>query len=202
MEILTDEELIQKIQNGDEWAETELLTRYKDLVVKICRSYYIIGGDMEDTIQEGMIGLYKAIRAYDLSRGEAKFKTFAITCIKHKIHGAIKKANTNKHKALSTAVSFQSFTANEKGENLEYIPMELVTDDTPADQLIDKEAFLKLKNQIKEVLSPIELKVLNLYLMGYSYREISKRLDVSKKSIDNHIARIKLKLRNKLDGDE
>ncbi len=200
MDILTDEDLIKNIKCGDEAAENELLTRYKDLVVKICRSYFIVGGEMEDTIQEGMIGLYRAIKGYDNDKSEAKFKTYAITCIKHQIHNAIKKANTNKQKALTHAVSFQSFSNSETGETLDYIPMELVFEDTPAVQLIDKEAFLELKKKIKDLLSPLELKVLNLYLMGYSYKEISSRLDVNKKSIDNHIARIKIKLRKNLDA--
>lgn len=194
----TDEELLEKIKKGDEKAENELLSRYKYLVVKISRGYFIVGGDLEDLVQEGMIGLYKAIKAYTNEK-EASFKTFAVLCIKHQIQTAIKMANTNKNKPLSSAVSFQSFTENSANESLDYLPIELVLEDTPAEKVINKENFNLLKEKIKSTLSPLELKVLNLYLQGYSYKEISSTLNVSSKSIDNSLSRIKSKLKNKLD---
>ena len=194
----TDEELIQKIQNGDVTAEIDLITKYKDYVVKICRGYFIVGGEMEDIIQEGMIGLYRAIKSFDPARKEASFKTYAITCIKHQIHNAIKKANTNKNKPLSTAVSLQSFAENNK----DTLPVELVLDYTPANSVIEKENYSELQNSLKTLLSPQEYKVLGLYLQGYSYSEISKILNVQTKSIDNSLSRIKQKLRQKLKIDD
>ena len=94
MKNLTDEELLVKIKNGEDLAENELFDRYKDLVVKISRGYFIVGGDIEDLVQEGMIGLYKAIKGYN-GHKETSFKTFALLCIKHQIQTAIKRANTN-----------------------------------------------------------------------------------------------------------
>ncbi len=202
-EILTktikDEELIKKIKLGDETAENELFARYKDLVVKIARGYFIVGGDLEDLVQEGMIGLYKAIKGYSDDK-EATFKTFAVLCVKHQIQTAIKKANTNKNKPLSSAVSFQSFTENGTSENLDFLPISLVLQGTPEEKAIDKENFKNLNEQIKSHLSPLEFKVLKLYLQGYSYKEISSVLKVSHKSIDNSLSRIKTKLRTKLDS--
>lgn len=194
---LTDEELIKKIKIGDESAETELFSRYKDLVVKIARGYFIVGGDLEDLVQEGMIGLYKAIKGFSDEK-EASFKTFAVLCIKHQIQTAIKHANTNKNKPLSSAVSFQSFTENGTSENLDFLPIALVLEDTPEEKIIDKENFKSLNEKIKSLLSPLEFKVLKLYLQGYSYKEISSVLAVSSKSIDNSLSRIKTKLKSKL----
>lgn len=197
---LTDEELINQIKAGNERAENDLLARYKDMVVKISRGYFIVGGDLEDLIQEGMIGLYKAIKNYTPDK-EASFKTFATVCIKHKIQSAIKKANTNKNKALSSAVSFQNFSTGES-ESLDYLPVELILSVTPAEKVINKENYQKLKQTIKESLSIMEYAVLGLYLQGYSYKEISKNLQISSKSIDNSLTRIKNKLKSRLSNQE
>ena len=194
---LSDEELISMIKDGNDLAESEIFNRYKDLVTKICRGYFIVGGDLEDLVQEGMIGLYKAIKGYS-GHKETSFKTFAIICIKHQIQTAIKRANTNKNKPLSSAVSFQSFTNGKSAESLDFLPIELVFDSTPAEKVIDKENYKALKKSIKESLSPLEYQVLNLYLQGYSYKEISQNLNISSKSIDNGLTRIKTKLKEKL----
>ena len=196
MKNLTDEQLLSKIKNGDEAAETEIFERYKDMVTKISRGYFIVGGDLEDLIQEGMIGLYKAIKSYNDSK-DATFKTFAVLCIKHQIHTAIRQANTQKNKPLSSAISFQSFT-HSSAENIDYLPIELVFESTPAEKVIDKENYENLKQNIKSSLSEMEYKVLQLYLQGYSYNEISTTLNISAKSIDNSLTRIKHKLRTKL----
>ena len=195
--LISDEEFVEKIKNGDENTEIELLSKYKDLVVKISRCYFISDGDLEDIIQEGMIGLYKAIKNYDKTK-ETSFKTFAVMCIKHQIQTAIKKSNANKNKPLSSAISFQNFSDENHNENIEYLPVELVLDLSPEDEVINKESYLHLKRKIKEILSPLEYKVLTYYLQGYSYKEISKGLNVTSKSIDNSLSRIKNKLREKL----
>lgn len=199
MKKLTDEELLVKIKNGDDLAENELFDRYKDLVVKISRGYFIVGGDIEDLIQEGMIGLYKAIKGYNGHR-ETSFKTFALICIKHQIQTAIKRANTNKNKPLSSAISFQSFTNGTSNETLDFLPMELILDTTPAEKVIDKENYQLLKKEIKTLLSPLEYDVLKYYLQGYSYKEIANNLNITEKSIDNSLSRIKTKLRTKLEN--
>ena len=197
MKNLTDEELLVKIKNGEDLAENELFDRYKDLVVKISRGYFIVGGDIEDLVQEGMIGLYKAIKGYN-GHKETSFKTFALLCIKHQIQTAIKRANTNKNKPLSSAVSLQSFTSGNSNETLDFLPMELVLDNTPAEKIIDKENYQNLKKEIKKILSPLEYDVLKFYLQGFSYKEIAKNLNITEKSIDNSLSRIKTKLRAKL----
>ena len=194
---LTDEELISMIKDGNDLAESEIFNRYKDLVTKICRGYFIVGGDLEDLVQEGMIGLYKAIKGYS-GHKETSFKTFAIICIKHQIQTAIKRANTNKNKPLSSAVSFQSFTNGKSAESLDFLPIELVFDSTPAEKVIDKENYEALKKSIKESLSPLEYQVINLYLQCYTYKEISQNLNISSKTKDNGLTRIKTKLKEKL----
>lgn len=196
--ILTDEELIENIKNGDEKAESELFERYKDLVTKISRGYFIVGGDIEDLIQEGMIGLYKAIKKYK-DHKDTSFKTFAIICIKHQIQTAVKKANTNKNKPLSSAISFNSFQEpNNSTDNNEYLPVELILESSPDMKVIDKENYQNLKKQIKSILTKMEYSVLKYYLMGFSYKEISNALNISLKSIDNSLSRIKNKLKSKL----
>ena len=193
--VISDEDLIAKIRNGDETAENELLSRYKDLVVKISRCYFIVGGDLEDIIQEGMIGLYKAIKNFN-NQKDAMFKTFAVLCIRHQIQTAIKKSNTNKNKPLSSAISLQEFS--EENENDSFLPVELIFDETPDEKVIDKEQFFILKQKIKDALSQFEYKVLTYYLNGYTYKEISQSLNVSSKSIDNSLSRVKTKLRTAL----
>lgn len=195
MQNLTDEQLLKEIKKGNESAENEIFNRYKDLVTKISRGYFIVGGDLEDLIQEGMIGFYKAIKSYNETKSTT-FKTFAILCIKHQIQTAIRQANTQKNKLLSSAISFQNFT-NSSTENIDF-PLELIFDTTPAEKVINKEDYEILQQNIKSCLSSLEYKVLQLYLQGYSYNEISKRLNISLKSIDNSLTRIKTKLKAKL----
>lgn len=186
----TDEELLALKEEG---YETEILERYKELVVKIARSYYIVGGDIEDTVQEGMMGLYKAIRNYSPEKNSS-FKTFAIMCIKHQIQTAIKKANTKKNAPLSSSVSLQSFADGDSAE--EYLPMGLILQDSPVDKVINKENYHNLILNIKQILSKREYKVLTYYLQGYSYKEIAEILNLTNKSIDNSLTRIKNKLKD------
>ena len=190
---MTDESLALKAKNGDEIAMNELLTSYKTAVTRQARSYFLIGGDMEDIVQEGMIGLYKAIISFNPDRS-ASFKTFASVCIKHQIQSAIKVASSEKNKILSSALPIweQSEVDDEYESRLEIlIPSNLPS---PDDKVIAHESLQELKKKIKQTLSPLEIKVLNLYLKGYSYSEISDVGDISKKSIDNALTRIKNKL--------
>lgn len=195
--MITDAEILTKIKDGDQSAELDLISKYKDLVVKISRCYFIAGGDIEDIIQEGMIGLYKAIKNYNPFK-EASFKTFAVLCIKHQIQSAIKRSTANKNKPLSSAVSFQDFVEDSNGNAFDYLPVELIFDESPEDEAINKEEYLSLKRKIKDLLSPLEYKVLTYYIKGYTYKEISSSLHVTEKSIDNSLSRIKTKLKAKL----
>ena len=189
---MTDEELVSLSRNGNEKAENELLERYKDTVMKISRGYFIIGGELEDIVQEGMIGLYKAIKNFKTDKN-ATFKTFAITCIKHQIQTAIKKANTKKNLPLSNSVSLQSFSENEEEE---FLPVNLIFQVSPDEKIIGRENYKDLIETIKQKLSKKEFEVLKYYLHGYSYKEIAEFLGLNQKSIDNSLSRIKNKLKN------
>ena len=190
---MTDEELSIKAQSGDENALGDLLQSYKSLVNKIARSYFLLGGEIEDIVQEGMIGLYKAIKNYSIGKN-ASFKTFATTCIKHQIQTAVKMASSEKNKVLSTALPIAERVSHEEEDEEEVeiiIPSSLPS---PDDRVLERESFNEIKKAITKTLSPLELKILSLYLKGYSYNEISNIANLSKKSIDNGLSRIKNKL--------
>lgn len=188
---MTDEELVLKAQKNDEASVNLLLTRYKHLVNKIARSYFLADGDSEDILQEGMIGLYKAIINFDPAKN-VSFKTFASTCIRHQLQSAIKVSSSEKNKILSSAISISDSPLDEEDGDLEiFIPSSLPS---PDDKVLEKERFKEIKAKIIDTLSALELKVLSLYLKGYSYQEISSLSGLSKKSIDNALTRIKNKL--------
>lgn len=189
---MNDEKLIELAQNGDGNAVNTLLIKYKSLASKIARSYFLTGGDIEDIIQEGMIGLYKAIMHFNTSKN-ASFTTFASICIKNQIQSAVKVASSDKNKALSSAlpITEQVDDDDEDGEVEIIIPSLLPS---PDDKIISKEHLKEIATIIKKTLSDMEYKVLYLYLKGYNYDEISKASGLNKKSIDNALTRIKSKL--------
>lgn len=190
---MTEEMLIQKAQTGDGGAMATLLEQYKSLVNKISRSYFLLGGEIEDIVQEGMIGLYKAILHYSTEK-IASFKTFAATCIKHQIQTAVKMASSEKNKVLSAALPFAERVSHDEDEDEEVeiiVPSSLPL---PDDKVLERERMHEIKKSIIKTLSPLELKILSLYLKGYSYNEISNIAKLSKKSIDNGLTRIKNKL--------
>ncbi len=187
---MKDEQLSIKAQAGDEEALNELLARYKHLVNKLARSFFLIGGDIEDIVQEGMIGLYKAVMHYSADKS-ASFATFAYTCIKHKIQNAVKMANSEKNRALSSALSLVC-DSDEDDENGEIeLPSNLPS---PDDKILEKENFEEMREIILKTLSKLERKILTLYLQGYNYNEMAQLAGISKKSIDNGLSRIKNKL--------
>ena len=196
--MIDDETLASKANLGDEKAENEILERYKGLVVKIARSYFILGGEMEDIVQEGMIGLYKALKGYDKKK-KASFKTFATMCIKHQIQSAIKVANAKKNSPLSNSVSLQSFSENSDDED--FLPVSLIFQISPDEKVINKENYQNLLENIKKMLSDKEFQVLKYYLKGYTYKEISNILETSEKSIDNSLSRIKSKLKKLIENN-
>jgi len=189
---MTDEELILKAQQGQTEAVNTLLTKYKSIVNKISRSYFLIGGDMEDIVQEGMIGLYKAIINFHSDK-HASFKTFAATCIKHQIQNAIKVASSEKNMILSSALPIaEQIKQDDDEEELEIlVPSSLPS---PDDKVLEREKINELKKAVSKALSPLEKKILSLYLRGYNYSEIAQIGDLNKKSIDNGLSRIKSKL--------
>lgn len=190
---LKDEDVIGLVRQGDALAQDFLINKYKTFVKTKARAYFLIGADREDIIQEGMIGLYKAIRDYQ-NKKNASFKSFAELCINRQLITAIKAAGRQKHIPLNSSVSLNKTVYEDEGENT-YIDMlessEAVT--SPETIFIGIENRNFIIENIMEVLSSFEKKVLNLYLQGKTYSEIASITDKSEKSIDNALQRVKKK---------
>ena len=191
---LADEELIQKLREGDERIMDYILEKYKPLVLRKANAMFLIGGDTDDLIQEGMIGLFKAIRDYRSDR-EASFFHFAELCINRQLYSAVEASNRKKHDPLNTYVSFYSQTT-EEGKSLAET---LLTDqmDDPEQLVIEQENFTAFWEQLREQLSALERQVLDAYLEGKNYRQIAEELGKSPKTIDNALSRIKGKIRQR-----
>ena len=201
-----DEQLVWQSQNGDHLAEAQLLDKYKPLVKAKSRAYFLIGADSEDIRQEGMIGLYKAIRDYDKEKN-ASFRSFAELCINRQMITAIKAATRQKHQPLNSYVSLNKPVFENDSEET-YLDLlregELLN---PEALLIGQENKNFLENQMIKNLSSFESRVLTLYLQGRSYFEIANMLNKPEKSIDNALQRVKKKLekfvlKKNLDGIE
>jgi len=192
-ENVTDLIYINSAKNGDQNAYEILLNKYKYLVTKISRKYFIIGGDKEDLNQEGMIGLFYAINNYDELKND-NFASFASTCIERKLINEIKKCNSFKHTPLNNSriLNNQGEITNEADDVKFVLPSK---NQTPEDKLLSNENIKGLLEQIKATLSKFELSVLELYLMGLDYIDIAKEINKSNKSIDNALNRIKTKLK-------
>ena len=193
IDAVTDDELAAMAQGGDTRAQQELITRYRRFVRGKARSYFFVGADAEDVEQEGLIGLYKAIRDYRADM-PASFRSFAELCVTRQIISAIKSASRQKHKALNHAVSISGVAAGEDGErNVE----ELLDDHNaadPADTIVSAERVEAIKGSVHGLLSELEVDVLRLHVAGQSYLEIGEQLGRHVKSIDNALQRIKRKL--------
>ena len=192
MNLPTDEQLLARIKEGDAESERLLYERYKQLVRSRAHSYFLIGADHEDLVQEGMIGLYKAVCEYDESKS-ASFKSFAELCITRQILSAIKHATRKKHGPLNNYVSLNRPEMTDGDLTLLDTVRSLRVSD-PEDVVIGRENFEQLVQHLSKVLSPMEQHVLNLYLCGYSYPQIAARLEKPLKSIDNAMQRVKRKL--------
>ena len=198
---LLDEELVEQVHLGNTNALDYLITKYRLFVKVKARSYFLIGADKEDIIQEGMIGLYKAIRDF---KGDklASFRAFAELCITRQIITAIKTATRQKHIPLNSYVSLDKPMYDEDSERT---LMDVITSplsDNPEHLMINREEYSRLEGQMSEVLSELEQQVLVLYLEGRPYNEISSLLNRSTKSIDNALQRIKRKLERHLEVGE
>ncbi len=190
---MTDEILAIKAQENDYESELELFARYKNTINKISRSFFLVGGDTEDLIQEGMIGLYKAIKHYSEGKN-ASFSTFASLCIKRQIQTAIKHAGSKKNMILSGAVPLAEVINLDEDEDTGVGLIIPSKEPTPDAQMISQENMKELKNQIEKNLSVLEFKILTKYLSGKNYSEIADALEINKKSVDNALSRIKTKL--------
>ena len=177
---MTDEKLVEEYKKGNKEVFNQIYERYKNAILSYSHSVYCIGADIEDVIQEGMLGLYKAVEYYN---GKSSFKNFAFTCIKTNIIKAVKKYFTNKSQPLNTSVSLEECERElqRAQENIE-------------DKIIFKERLDMLLNDLRKNLSPFEMDVLNLFLEGYSYSEIAKKLNKPAKTCDNALQRIRKKI--------
>ena len=183
---ISDEELIARLRDGETIIEDYLMEKYKGLVRQKARAMFLIGGDTDDLIQEGMIGLFKAVRDFQPGR-EATFATFARMCIDRQIYSAIQNSNRQKHLPLNSYVSL-----NQEDESS---PIWELSVENPEEIIIDQETTRDLQQKISDYLSPMENKVLDLYLTGMGYVEIAKVLGRDEKSTDNALSRLKSKLR-------
>ncbi|MDW0113403.1 RNA polymerase sporulation sigma factor SigH [Sporosarcina saromensis] len=197
---LSDEELIICVQRGSADALDFLITKYQSFVKMKARSYFMMGGDREDIIQEGMIGLYKAIRDFRDDR-LSSFKAFAELCITRQIITAIKTATRQKHIPLNTSVSLDKPVYDEESERTLLDVIASSDLDDPQDLMIFKEDYVHMEGEINKVLSGLEKQVLSLYLDGQSYQEISDELNRQVKSVDNALQRIKRKLERHMQID-
>ncbi|KOS61204.1 RNA polymerase sporulation sigma factor SigH [Lysinibacillus sp. FJAT-14222] len=196
-ERFNDEELIEMVHQGNTDALDYLITKYRLLVRAKARSYFLIGADKEDIVQEGMIGLYKAIRDF---KGDklASFRAFAELCITRQIITAIKTATRQKHIPLNSYVSLDKPIFDEESDRTLMDVLTGAIMDDPEELMIHREEFDYLEEKMGEILSELELQVLALYLDGQSYHEISEQLNRHVKSIDNALQRVKRKLERHL----
>ena len=187
-EKMTDEQLIRMLRQGEGAITDFIMDKYKFLVKKKAKAMFLFGGENDDLIQEGMIGLFKAVRDYDLKQ-EVSFASFADLCVSRQMYTAIKLSQRQKHIPLNSYVSLY-----EEGEDQPLIEqLQSVKDNNPEELFLNKEYFAKMEQELKEKLSDLESRVLHLHLMGEDYRTIAKLLDKSPKSIDNALQRIKQK---------
>jgi RNA polymerase sporulation-specific sigma factor len=202
LEQLEDIDLVERVREGDDRCLEVLLGRYRNFARSKARSFFLAGSDKEDVVQEGMIGLFKAIRDFDLEQ-ETPFRAFAELCISRQILTAIKTANRNKHQPLNSSVSLDAPVYGDDagdrsvGDNI----VAPITSD-PAEMVISAQEIEAIRDSMKDNLTELEGDVLRLYMDGKSYEEIAGALGNHVKSIDNALQRIKRKLQRHLQGRE
>lgn len=198
---MLDEQLVEDAKAGNIEALEFIIRKYRNFVRAKARSYFLIGADREDIIQEGMIGLYKAIRDYKADR-LSSFRAFAELCITRQIITAIKTATRQKHIPLNSYISLNKPIFDEDSDRtlLDVLSCNRMSD--PEELVISREDFNNIEAKIGEILSDLEWEVLSSYLKGKSYQEIAEELDRHVKSIDNALQRVKRKLERYLDGKE
>ncbi|OAT85208.1 RNA polymerase sporulation sigma factor SigH [Desulfotomaculum copahuensis] len=200
-QLMVDEEVVEFAREGDDAALEYLINKYKNFVRAKARSYFLIGADREDIIQEGMIGLYKAIRDFRMDK-LSSFRAFAELCITRQIITAIKTATRQKHIPLNSYVSLNKPIYDEDSDRtlLDVISGTKITD--PEELIISREEFYDIEEKMGEILSSLEWQVLMSYLEGKSYQEIAEDLKRHVKSIDNALQRVKRKLERYLEKRE
>ena len=199
-ERLTDEQLISELRSGETGVMDFIMVKYKSMVRKKARAMYLLGGENEDLIQEGMIGLIKAVRDYRPEQG-ASFQSFAELCVSRQMYSAIEASKRKKHLPLNSYVSlYESGDAEGNDKKTPLIDMiEPVRENDPETLYFSREYTEAFVEQLKEQLSPLENHVLYLHLVGTDYRTIAEILEKSPKSIDNALQRIRTKAGKMLD---
>ncbi|MBZ4664655.1 MAG: sigH [Caloramator sp.] len=197
---MVDEEIVELAKKGDTKAEEYLINKYKNYVKSKAKSYFLVGAEKEDLYQEGMIGLYKAIRDF---RPEtlASFRAFAEICITRQIITAIKTATRQKHIPLNSYISLNKPVYDEESDRTLIDVLSTIYVSDPEELIISREQRKKIERRMREVLSDLELEVLRSYLNGKTYQEIACDLDRHAKSIDNALQRVKRKIEKLLTED-
>lgn len=190
---LTDEQLVQRVQDGDLDAEEYLIRKYKDVVRARSRLYFIVGADGEDVVQEGMIGLFRAIKSYDQEKDTA-FHTFAEMCINRQILTAIRQASRRKHSPLNTSISLNKPLSEEDQDGTLEETLRSDSNSDPEAQLMLKDVAELINGNEGKIFSPFEQQVWNEYRQGKDYRQIAETLGKSVKAVDNAIQRTKKKI--------
>ena len=194
----TDEQLIFQIKEGNEQALTYLLNRYKPLVNHKVSKYFMVGAEKEDIIQEGMIGLYKAIRNFDSSK-QNSFKTFANICVERQLITAIKTSTRQKHMPLNSYVSLNISAYTNEDDSIELMETyDNKSIEDPLETMMKKEFYKEIKTTIQNSLSKFEKQVLDRFIQGESYEMIARKVDAPVKSVDNAIQRIRKKAIKKM----
>ena len=193
-ENLTDEQVILEIQKGDKQALSYLMNKYKELVNIKVSKYFMVGAEKEDIVQEGLIGLFKAIKTYNKDKNSS-FKSFANMCIERQLITAIKSSTRQKHMPLNSYLSLNASAYDNEEENgIELInTLNNKTVEDPLETVMKKEYYEQIENSMQKSLSTFEKQVLDGYVKGYSYVTIAKQLDAPVKSVDNAIQRIRKK---------
>jgi len=192
-----DEKIVDLAQKGDENAQEYIIRKYKGLVRSKSRLYFIAGGDGDDLVQEGMIGVFKAIKDYDPQK-DAAFKTFVELCINRQIIKAVEKASRQKHMPLNNSIVFSGGSFGENHEEAEepvYLSVAAGEEEQPEKMLMAKEMADEISEDKKGIFSKLEKQVLKEYLKGDNYVEIAETLGKNSKTIDNALQRIKRKVR-------
>ena len=194
---ISDEELINQIRENDPQALNEIIERYKSLIEIRVSNYFINGAEKDDLMQEGRIGLFKAIMNYDAEK-DASFNTFANLCIERQLINAVKNSNRQKHMPLNNYVSLNGSDDDSSSENIDTVLNNSVED--PLDTITKEEYMNEINDTLDKNLSDFEKNVLDLLLKGYKYEEIVQKLDSNSKAIDNAIQRIRKKTIKNLDN--
>lgn len=194
---MDEKKIIEKAKKGDEQAFNELAVIYKPYIQRISRRYFLIGGDMEDILQEGLIGMYKAVMSYDLD-SKVAFKTFAYLCINSQIKTCISQSNRKGNKALNNSVSVDNEMEDEDAWAVILISDEL----SPEEELIKRQKVKEIIKEMNQVLKPIQKQILKLYFNNYSYVEIAKVIGKDTKFVDNNLTQIKKKLAHLKENEE